>query len=144
MQLTKISAERKAEMKNPSVNTNVQFLNVEKDSLEMLKDHNILKITFSYTLSYSNKQGLKEISEKDKDAEVVFEGTFHLSVSAEEEKEFEKSWKKKTIPREHLEVIFNIILRRCTLKALPIQDELAIPSPFLNIPPIKIQGSEDA
>jgi hypothetical protein len=142
LQLTKILGERKAELKNPSVNNNVQFTDVKKDTLELLKDHNLLKVSFTYALSYSNQSDIKEITEKDKDAEIYFEGFFLLSVSSEEQKEFEKSWKKKQVPESQMETLFNAILRRCTAKSIPIQDELNLPSPFLKIPSVKVQNKE--
>lgn len=136
LQLTKILAERINDLDNPDVNNNVQFTNVEKDSsLDILKEHNISKISFSYTLIYKNKK-----SKAEKDAEVVMEGYFLLSLTKDEEKEMEKSWKSKKIPENLIETLFNAILRRCTSKAVPIQDELNIPSPFLRVPPVKVQG----
>jgi hypothetical protein len=140
LQLTKILAERKSELNNPTVNNNIQFLNVEKDSVELLKEHNILKVNFSYNLTYSNKSNSKEITEKDKCGEIIFEGFFLLSVSTEEQKDFEKAWKKKQVPEEHVEPLFNALLRRCTTKAIPLQDELNLPSPFLQVPSVKVQG----
>ncbi len=138
LQLTKIHAERINELENPDVNNNVQFTNVEKDnSLEILKEHNISKVAFSYTLVYKNKK-----SKAEKDAEVLMEGYFLLSLEKDEQKEFEKSWKEKKVPENHIETLFNSILRRCTSKAVPIQDELNIPSPFLRVPPVTVQKSD--
>ena len=37
LQLTKILAEKKSELKVPAVNNDIRFTNVEKDSLELLK-----------------------------------------------------------------------------------------------------------
>src|SRR3989344_7558795 len=134
LQLTKILAEKKSELKAPAINNDIRFTNVEKESLEILKDHSLIKLNFTYSLSYTNSSSQKDSSEKEKDAEILFEGFFLLSISEEEQKEFEKSWKKKSIPEAHMETLFNAILRRCTAKAVPIQEELNIPSPFLNVP----------
>src|SRR3989344_3711532 len=103
LQLTKIYGERINELQNPEVNNNIQFTNLEKnDSLEIFKDHNIMKVNFSYSLIYSNNK------DKDsKDAEILFDGFFLLSLSSSEQKEFEKSWKDKRIPETHIESLFN-------------------------------------
>jgi len=152
--LNKINAEKSKDFKRGSINTNVEFLNIEKDEVEMLKDKDVLKIDFRFIVSYkveekSEKEDeLKEESKKDQKeeikeklkpvknlAEVNFEGSILVTVTAEESKETLKSWKNKETSKNLKTSLFNIILKRCSIKALTIEDELGLP-PHIPLPRI--------
>lgn len=136
---SKILAERVNNLVNPSVTNNVTFTNLKKDKLDLLKDEEVLKLSFKYSLLYSNKSDAKEINEEDKDAVVLFEGSILISALKDEAKEFEKSWKKKQVPESKVVPLYNIIFKKCGAKAIPLQDELQIPSPFLKVPQAKVK-----
>ncbi len=138
LQFTKLLAERFSQLKDASITTQINFTNVEKDSLSILKENNLMKISFNYSLAYSRKQKSKEPEEKE--AEISFHGFVLVSVSEDEQKEFENSWKKNHLPQMYFEVLFNLILRRCSIKAIPLQEELGVPSPFVRIPPVKVKN----
>lgn len=53
---TKISAEKAHRVVNATLNTNIEFLNVEKESMDILKDAEPLKISFRYNLTYEGKE----------------------------------------------------------------------------------------
>lgn len=135
---TKIHAEKMKAPTKLNMNNNIEFTNVEKESVEMLKDSEAVKLSFKYSLIYSSKDE-KEIKEEDKDAEVSFEGFVILSLEKDEAKDFQKAWKKKQIPKDATTPLYNFILKRCAPKAIPLQDDLQIPSPYLKIPQVKPQ-----
>ena len=136
------SKERLAKFTNSSIHSNFEFTNLEKDSLDLIKEGEVLKLCFQFFTIYSQKKEIKDVEEKDKDAEVSFAGEVVLLVDKDESKEFDKTWKKKQIPEQMAEHIINVIFRRCMTKAISFQDELGIPSPFLKIPPIGLKYSQ--
>ena len=65
--------------------------------------------------------------ERNKEGNVLFEGKIILSVNKEELKNITKEWKRKNLPEEVKIPIFNLILRKCTPKAVQLQDEVNLP-----------------
>ncbi|MBS3098636.1 hypothetical protein J4462_00310 [Candidatus Pacearchaeota archaeon] len=121
---TKISAKRELKIENYSQNTNIEFLDLEKEKIELLKDLDAIKIIFKYSVEYkSNKEKEKPC------AELIFEGHIVLALSKKESSDILKSWKKKQIPPNIQISLFNLILKKCSPKAVYIADELNIPSP---------------
>lgn len=125
--LRKILAERKPTFKRGPVNTNIEFTDVAKEDIEFLKSENAIRVSFVFTVIYSDPEKKDEI----KHGEVVFEGDMALSVTKDEFKEITKSWKKNQIPEDLRIPLINFILRKCSTKALALEDDLAIP---LHIP----------
>jgi hypothetical protein len=125
---TKILAEKTPEFKGPkSIDTNIEFTNFEKDKIDLLsQEGDVGKISFAYTLSYSDSKDKKE--KKDTEASIKMDGMIMLSISKEELKDLQKGWKKKQLPKGTQIPLFNLILKKCTPRALQIQDELNIPS----------------
>lgn len=130
--LTKIHAEKEEDFSNSSIDNNVNFVKYEKDKLDLFKDDEIVKVFFKYVLTYNGNPAEKE--EKKKLAEIIFEGNLILMLTKEELKEFEKTWGKKDVPKKFVVPLYNAIFRKCTTKAVILQDDLLIPSPFLKIP----------
>ena len=131
---TKISAEKSEEVTNSSIDNNVNFVKYEKDKLEILKDDEIIKVFFKYSLVYNSTE------KKDKSkklAEILFEGNLILALSKEELKEFEKTWGKEDAPKKFVIPLYNTIFKRCTIKAVLLQEELNLPSPFVKVPQSK-------
>ena len=93
--LTKIAANRSSKiLPNPMMNTNIEFLDVVKEEIEMLKENDAVKITFKFSVDYADSK------EKDKktpeiEGKVEFEGIIILSASKDEAKDIFKFWKKK-------------------------------------------------
>lgn len=127
----KIAAHKADSLDKPNISTNIEFTNVEKERLELFKEAEAMKVSFKYFLSYENSEEKPE----EKNGEVVFEGRIILSVSKDESKNMIKSWKKKKLPDSVKVPLFNLILRKCTPKALFLQDEIGLPS-HLPIPRI--------
>src|SRR3989344_4243327 len=109
--LIKILAERIKPLNNPAINTNIQFTDFEKEKIDFLSQGEAVKLNFKYDLTYSPQSEQKKIKDEDKQAEIIVQGFLILSVSKDELKEFEKSWKKKQVPEKHIISLYNFILR---------------------------------
>lgn len=135
---TKIQAERKP-LVSPSmnINTNIEFNNVEKEKVELLKEAESLKLSFKFSIAYVKKEEKKESEE----AKVIFEGFLVLASFSEEAKDILKEWKKKQVPQNLRVPLFNIILKKCSVRALQLEEELSLPV-HVPFPQISAQGSQ--
>jgi len=135
--LTKISGERfpKYERKTPPT-INVDITSIEKDSVEMLKDSEALRILFKHVVFYT-----KDIKSKDKEAEVSIEGVIVVSASKDEVKDVLKEWKKKQLPDGFRSSIYNLIFQKCTPRTISLQDEIGLPS-HIPLPRYQIQQKD--
>ena len=141
---TKISASRNKEIKHPSISTNIEFLELEKEKIDLLKEQDSLRLDFMFSILYQNGELREKAKDKDKDkvpsmAEVKFEGNIILLSSEEESKELLKGWKKKDIDNNLRLSLFNLILKKCSARALALQEELNIPS-HIPIPQVSPQA----
>lgn len=128
--LTKISAEREPVLKpNNTINTNIEFKDVEKEQVALLKESDAVKLSFAFTVTYEEKE------KKTQEAKISLEGFMVLSAEKDEIKDILKSWKKKEVPQNLKIPLFNVILQKCSLKALQLEEELNLPNhmPFPRI-----------
>jgi hypothetical protein len=134
---TKISAKRELKIENYSQNTNIEFLDLEKEKIDLLKDLDAIKLTFKYSVDYTHS------GEKEKPcAELNFEGHIVFALSKKESSDLLKSWRKKQIPPNVQIPLFNLILKKCSPKAVYLADELNMPSP-VPLPKITPKPKED-
>ena len=140
--LTKIHGEKLPNYSKSGINNNLEFVNVEKDKIDLLKELDALKISFKYSLLYGDLEKPENTKQEDKQGEIYFEGNLILSTSSEEAKDFHKMWKKKEIPKSAVEHLYNFILRKCSTKSINIQEDLGLPSPYLKVPQIKLKPQE--
>jgi hypothetical protein len=112
---TKIQAEKsKSPEGKVEVNANVDINSIEKQKLELIKEE-ALTVNFSFNISY------KELGK------VEFGGVIILAVDPKTLKETLSQWKDKSVSPEFKTMIFNIVLQRCTAKALQIEEEIDLP-----------------
>ncbi len=122
---TQIAAERKNTLQpGMNINTNLEFTDVQEEKVDMLKDKTPLKVSFSQTVIYSSP---KEAKKQEEFAKITFAGSMLIAASSEDAKELLKSWKKKEVPSGIKIPLFNIILTKCSVKALQLQEELNLP-----------------
>lgn len=122
---TKIMAERLPTFKKLSgTSLNVEFIELEKEEIALLEKKEPIKITFRASVTYENKEEKKP----QKEAEILFEGHLILSAEKDESKDILKAWKKKELPNSFKVPLFNIILKRCTVKALQLEEEIGLPT----------------
>lgn len=135
--LSKVHAEKNKEFNAKNINLNIEFTDIEKDKIDLLKDAEALKVSFKYSVEYADLE--KEKKEKpEKQAEISFEGLIVLAADKKESKEIQSSWKKKAIPNSVKVPLNNLILKRCAAKSLQLQEDLNLPS-HLPLPQIQLQ-----
>lgn len=138
---TKMGADRSLGFKAPyTIDTNIEFLSIEKEKNTLLKDAEILPTQFKFSLIYYELDEKAKDKKGSKQGEIFFEGTLLLSATIEETKELLKSWKKKEIPQHLRQPLFNTILRKCTIRALSIQEEFNLPA-HINLPSLEFKKS---
>ena len=135
--LIKISATREMKYERSSINTNIEFTSVEKEELPILKDSEGIKISFKFTIAYGDPE-----KKEKKSAELHFEGIILLGTTKEEAKEFLKDWKKKSVPQNTVIPLYNTILKRCSIKALQLEEDLNLPT-HIPFPQVKAQPKDN-
>jgi len=114
--LTKISIERKEKIQGQiQINQNIDIKDVKTEKIP-ISDSEALKIYFKFLIDYSNNS-----------AKLEFEGSVLTIPEKEELKQTLDSWKKKQIPPEVRTGLFNFIMSKCNIKALFLEDEMALP-----------------
>lgn len=125
--LTKMSAEKSPEKHSSRPSIGIEFTNLEKEKVEILKEGEAIKLSFKHSIIYEDAEKKDSEKKKESNGSVIFEGIIILSVTKEESKEINKSWKKQQLPSNMNLALFNFILRRCTPKAVALQDEIGLP-----------------
>ena len=143
---SKIQAERVQELTPaPTINTNIEFTELVKDTVELLKDAEVLRVGFRFSITYHSANSLnqkKDTQGKEKEskdpphASLIFEGTLLFTTTPETAKELLKHWKKREILPQTKIPLFNIILRRCSTKALELEEQLSLP-PHIPLPQLR-------
>ncbi len=112
---TKISIEKlKDKVENPRIKTDIKILEIKQSKSGLLKTkEEIIEAEFSYGVEYEPGY-----------VNVGFTGRVFLSVEPKIAKEVLKQWKNKEMPEDFRFLLFNIILRKSTVKALDLEDEL--------------------
>ncbi len=118
---TKISIEQ---LKEPSELKEQLKITTQMDIPELteIKSHilktkeEIVKVKFAYGVNY------------DPDfAKIELEGRVLIAVEPKIAKEILKQWKKKKMPEDFKMLLFNVILKKSSLKALYLEEELNLP-----------------
>lgn len=138
---TKLHAEKSPNVQTRGRNYNIEYIDVKKEEIDILKDLEAINLSFKYTLTYGEPEKSDNTKIKEKQGEIFFEGIVKISTTKEEAKEFQKSWKKKQIPESAVININNFILRRCSIKSVLLHDEIGLSDPHLRIP--QLQSSNE-
>jgi len=130
----KITANKEKEFSRKSeINTNIEFTEMEEQDSKLISTKKVIKVSFLFEVKYKNKEKKK----KNIEANLEFQGNLILSAEKKESKEIIKHWKNKEVPNSFKIPLFNVILQRCNVKALQLEDDLNIPPhvPFPKIAP---------
>ncbi len=130
--LTKINAEKFAEMpKDLKIDTaiNIDDISEVKSSFFKSKE-DLLSVKFNYDIIYSPDF-----------AKISLAGMFLLSVEPKEAKNILSQWKDKKMPEDFRVNVFNLILKKSSLKSLELEDELNLPTHF-KLPSVKLEKKE--
>lgn len=118
---TKISIEQ---LKEPSemkeqlkINTQIDVPELTEVKSHLLKTkEELIKAKFVYGINYNPDF-----------AKIELEGRILIAVEPKVAKEIFKQWKKKKIPEDFKMLLFNVILKKSSLKALYLEEELNLP-----------------
>ncbi len=126
----KISGEKKAEIsKELKINSNIDIKDIKKLKQEFFKaKQDLIEIDFNYTISYNPDVG-----------SIILEGKLVLAMESKELKDALKSWESKELSDDFKIPLFNLILRKSSVKAFEIEEELNLP---LHMPLQRIQKKE--
>jgi len=124
--ISKIFGERKPEFSgNLEISTNIKLVNIDK--LKDTKDS--LKIDYELVVDY------KELGE------ISIEGSIFISTDSKTIKEIQKSWKDKKFDTEEQIQITNLIIKKASIKAFEIEDELGLPI-HIQLPSLSLKKQE--
>jgi hypothetical protein len=118
---SKIRAERlKDSSEKLTINTEVDFPLFKETKQDILKTKDtLLEADFIYKVNYEPEFAL-----------IHLEGKILFTLEPKLAKETLKGWKKKNIPDEVRIPLINIILKKASLKAMFLEDELNLPLHF--------------
>ncbi len=123
-----ISVKRKENLTGKlEIKQNINIKEIVKEKIPISKNE-ILKLKFGFNVDYSGDF-----------AKLELEGFVLLLPEKEELKKVLKSWKSKKLPDDLRIPIFNFIMSKCNIKALNLEDELALP---LHIPMPRISAKD--
>jgi hypothetical protein len=115
--LRKISINREENIdKKIEVKYNISIKDVKKIKFDIVNSKETFSFNFLFTINYEPKL-----------AKIEFEGNILVLVEPKEAKDILKSWKKKKIPDTIRLLVFNVILVKCSIKALELEDDLNLP-----------------
>lgn len=130
--LMKIQAERKKQISGKvEIKTDINVLSIKKEDIEMIKNKDVLSFNFEFSIDY-----FPEI------AKIVFEGEVLLALEQKETKEVLNKWKKKEMEEELKMTLYNIILTRCNVKALTLEEEMNL-FPHIPLPRFSKQPAQE-
>jgi hypothetical protein len=118
--LLKMSVERKEAIDGEiKVNSKADISDVKKEKIELVKGKETLRMNFEFSIIY----------EPDF-AKIEFEGFVLLVEDKNKADNILKDWKKKKIDNAIKEQVFNLILRKCNIKAFSLEEDLNLPTHF--------------
>ena len=132
--LEKVNIERfKDNPENLKYNTKIDISNIESLNSNFIKiKDEMIKISFKYNVTYEPEYAKLEIA-----------GNLLLAVEPKLSRDVLREWKDKKISEDFRLTILNIIIRKSSIKALQLEDELGLP-PHLPFPILKKQESNEA
>lgn len=123
----KIDLEKKSDnLKDLKISTGIDISDLREVKSDLFNSsEEMISVKFEYTINY------------EKDVAVLkFQGNLLVSVEPQQAKEVLRQWKDKKIPEDFRLSVFNIILRKSSLKALQFEEELNLP-PHIPLPSFK-------
>lgn len=124
---SKINAEKISDnLENLKINTGIDIAEIKEVKSNFFKTkEELIGIKFEYKVDY--EPGIAKLN---------FLGNMIVSIDSREAKDVLKQWNDKKMPENFKLTIFNIILKRSSLKALQLEDEFNLP-PHVPLPSIK-------
>ncbi len=115
---TKVAIEKFSDkFQDLKVNTNIDVKEITEIDNNMLKSsNNLLGVKFANNFNYDPKI-----------AKIEFEGTILLEVEKDKSQKILENWKTKKLESDFKMPLFNLILRKSSIKALQFEDEFNLP-----------------
>lgn len=129
----KINGERIGnKVENLKIDTKIDVREILEIKSEILKTkEEIISIKFYCGFEFNPKF-----------AKLDFEGNILLALESKKSKEILKDWKDKKVNEGFREFLFNLILQKCNIKALQLEEDLNLPTHF-RLPKIKVEKKEE-
>lgn len=129
---TKIDVEKFLDnLKDLKITTGINILSINPIKSDILKlKEDLLVVNFEYSVLY-----------EEKIAKLNFKGNLLISAESSMTKEVLKEWQDKKIPEEFKLTVFNIILKKASLKAIQFEEEFNLPL-HLPLPSVKPQDKK--
>ena len=100
-----------------SLKSNLDVSNIKKIKSEILSaKEKLLGVDFNYSIDYEPNF-----------AKIEFKGNILIAVDSDQAEKVEKEWENKKIPDDFKTSLFNLILRKTSIKALELEDQMGIP-----------------
>lgn len=126
--LSKVLGERKeAASGQLNINSQINITNIKKEKVEIMKDKEVLKFDFEFVITYNPDF-----------AKIEFKGYVLDMEEPKKASQIFKDWKTKKVDEELRLQIFNLIIRKCSVKAFSIEEELSLPT-HMPFPTIKAE-----
>jgi len=124
---TKLLAEKLEGNRNQlKINAEIDIFEIKSLKTDIFKaKEDLIEVKFKYNVEYNPKI-----------AKIEFEGLIVFSLDQKLAKQVLKDWKKKKMPDDFRLILFNVILKKSTLKALELEDQLNIPL-HISLPSLK-------
>ena len=130
---TKILVEKhKDRVEDLKIGTRIDISDIKEAKSTMLKTKDeVLAIKFAYGLDYEPEM-----------AKLDLEGNLIISLESKKARETLKEWKNKKMPEDSKIPLFNVILRKSSLKALQLEEEMNLPI-HMQLPSLKIEDKKE-
>lgn len=125
----KIFIEKDSNFKGEiQIKPHINISSIEKQDLALLKQDSI-KVRFSFNIDYS------ELAKLGLDGELI------LKTDPKTQKDILKGWADKNLNAELQSIILNIIMRKASIKAIQLEEEMNLPI-HINIPKLELSKKE--
>ncbi len=123
---TKVSAEKAADFTAGSeISTDIKFVDIAKEETDFAKEGSeAMKASFEFKVSYGKKE---KKGKNPLNGDIILNGFIILMATGEEANDVQKAWKNKELPQNFKMPIFNFLLKKCSMKALQLEEELGLP-----------------
>ena len=130
---TKIHVEKfKERVEGLKIGTRIDVSEINEAKAGILKTKDeILAVKFTYGLDY--EPGM---------AKLDLEGNLVISLESKKSREVLRDWKDKKMPDDFRNTLFNLILRKASLKALQLEEEMNLPI-HMQLPTLKINEKKE-
>lgn len=114
----KINIERLTnKLEKVNIKTNIDISEIKNIKTDFLKtEDTLISVDFKYFIDYQENY-----------AKIEFAGNSLFSVDKILGEKIIKEWEEKKIPKNFKLTLFNIILRKCNIRALELEDEFSLP-----------------